>query len=279
MSRKTSRDSDSTFTRLLGWTVVLALVFSAGMITGQRLIRHDSMPPLVSLSVSKEAQAAESGDRTRKRVPLKTTFSFYDHLSDAPARDELVAEDVISAPSEAARVAEAPRPDKPAETAEVAEKTEPTAAAEPAEQADARPKAKPETQPEGTSEASPEAEEKPAPETVEAADTVVVKAEEPSSLLDKVTRALGAEADEPSEASDVAGQFTIQVGNHVSKASAVRELARLRAMSMDAHMVAVEVSGKRFYRVRVGKYATDSDAHAQLETLGSKDINGMVVPL
>ncbi len=274
MSRKTSKTSDSPFTRLLGWTVVLALVFSAGMITGQRLIRQDSVPPLVSLSVSKEAQASVQEGKAQKRIPLETTFSFYDHLSKAPSRDELVpAEDAITAEGDA----EPTSAEKPT--------TEPQPAAEPPAE-------------EGVEDTAPAEAEKPAPaETPEpddsagavvAAKEVEVEAQpEPApepekpaadALIDRVTQALGAPA-ETRDAPEVAGQYTIQVGNHASKASAVRELARLRAMSLDAHMTAVEVSGKRFYRVRVGKFENDTDARATLQTLASKEITGMVVPL
>ena len=62
---------------------MLALVFSAGLITGQRLLRRQAMPPMVSLQTSQKASAEAPIDTGEERLP--TTFSFYDHLGSDKA--------------------------------------------------------------------------------------------------------------------------------------------------------------------------------------------------
>jgi cell division protein FtsN len=104
--RKRSKSKDSGLARMVAWTTVLALVFSAGLITGQRMLKRQALPPLVALSSAQAAPASpdqatkpaagaeEVADkRAEKRADKKADksaveFSFYDELSgqpDAPA--------------------------------------------------------------------------------------------------------------------------------------------------------------------------------------------------
>jgi len=78
--------------RLIAWTTVLALVFSAGLITGQRLIERQGTPPLVSVSSAAPAMASPdaSGDAEQdaeapdaEKDPV--AFSFYNRLSGKEA--------------------------------------------------------------------------------------------------------------------------------------------------------------------------------------------------
>jgi cell division protein FtsN len=46
---------------MVAWTTVLALVFSAGLITGQRMLKRQALPPLVSLSSAQAAEAPAEG--------------------------------------------------------------------------------------------------------------------------------------------------------------------------------------------------------------------------
>ncbi len=62
----------STLGIVVLWTFVLALTFSAGLITGQRLQRRDALPPLASIRAVPMAE---------KQAPLKTEFSFYKTLT------------------------------------------------------------------------------------------------------------------------------------------------------------------------------------------------------
>ncbi len=57
------------------WTFVLALTFSAGLITGQRLHRKDNLPPLASVRVAPI-------DVSEPTPALKTKFSFYEKLAN-----------------------------------------------------------------------------------------------------------------------------------------------------------------------------------------------------
>ena len=68
---------------MLGWTLVLALVFSAGLITGQRMLRDESTAPLVSVSAgpSSEAKGAEGSSDGEESDQEEPVFSFYDRLS------------------------------------------------------------------------------------------------------------------------------------------------------------------------------------------------------
>lgn len=109
--RKRSKSKDSGLARMVAWTTVLALVFSAGLITGQRMLKRQALPPLVALSSAQAApaspdqaakptaQAEEAADKTadkkgEKRGDKKgaekradgagVEFSFYDELSGQP---------------------------------------------------------------------------------------------------------------------------------------------------------------------------------------------------
>lgn len=75
------RAPETPLARLVAWTTVLALVFSAGLITGQRLWSRSKDRPLVAIASSHAASkpgATTGGAATAKDAPL--TFSFYDEL-------------------------------------------------------------------------------------------------------------------------------------------------------------------------------------------------------
>lgn len=78
MSRRRRRQQHETsYGRLIVWTVVLALVFSAGLITGQRLISQEKSKPFVSISATRDAKTANP----KKGQDKKVEFSFYDKLA------------------------------------------------------------------------------------------------------------------------------------------------------------------------------------------------------
>lgn len=211
MSRtKTSERESGRFGRLFRWTVLLALVFSAGLITGQRLLAQgDNEAPFLALSSTKAV--------TDDVKPVKMTFSFYEDLSGKPAAKSVAK---ISAQ----------KPEKP---------TTPT----------------------------------------ESAPAVVEKVEEPAivdvpqELVETVQNVL-----EKPNAGEGA-LYTIQVASHPSRAMATRELTRLRAMGLDAHMVAVESNDGRFYRVRLGRFANVESVNAYLAQVTSDGrVQGFVTP-
>lgn len=100
-----------------------------------------------------------------------------------------------------------------------------------------------------------------------------VEAEIPADIVASVQEALT----QPANADGA--RYTIQVASHPSRAMATRELARLRAMGLDAHIVAAESDGGRFYRVRLGKFATLEQVNASLARFNAEGkIKGFVTP-
>lgn len=93
--RKTAAEpARPRFRKLLGWTVLLALVFTAGLITGERLVRQESFKPLVS--VSSRPAVVDAPDEASPEQPSQTPapiqegdsehkepseFSFFDRLT------------------------------------------------------------------------------------------------------------------------------------------------------------------------------------------------------
>lgn len=91
MSRKSRRSNASDgFARKLTWTVLFGLIFGAGLVTGQRLLRNGSTPPLVSVDSDSETSDDEADDTEKpsdetskdKDQDEGPALSFYDRLSD-----------------------------------------------------------------------------------------------------------------------------------------------------------------------------------------------------
>ena len=111
--KKTTKDEEGGgFSKMLATTVVLGIVFSAGLITGQRLLRAESRAPLVSLSTARApSEATEPG--AAPRPSLRTTFSFYEHLSQdaeatSPPAPAAVEPPAVEAPKAAVETPPAP---------------------------------------------------------------------------------------------------------------------------------------------------------------------------
>ena len=96
---------------MLVWTVLLALVFSVGLIAGQRMIRRDRVKPLVSVTHQKADEATKQPTTSDASVSERF-FSFYDRLAegsdgtdssqtdaDSPGSKEAQPEDVEQAPA------------------------------------------------------------------------------------------------------------------------------------------------------------------------------------
>lgn len=112
MSRnRASKNAGSKFKRLLGWTVLIAIVFSAGLITGERLVRRQALSPLVSVTGqvdSADGQTEDGEAEAEADADEPTSFAFFDQL----ARKDGVA---LSANRKAKEKTEkpAPEPDAP----------------------------------------------------------------------------------------------------------------------------------------------------------------------
>ena len=70
----------------LVWTLLFALVFSAGLIAGQRVMQSEKHVPLVSLGEVAPKAKAKAPEKTRAAATTKTIdFSFHDRLN--PTKD------------------------------------------------------------------------------------------------------------------------------------------------------------------------------------------------
>jgi cell division septation protein DedD len=117
MSRKKASDSGGgKFKRLLGWTVLMAIVFSAGLITGERLVRKQSLGPLVSITDQVVQPSTKGAPEEGDEVKEETTFAFFDKLTqkdDVALSSKRAAENKKPA---AKKKADTPAPEaKPAE--------------------------------------------------------------------------------------------------------------------------------------------------------------------
>ncbi len=120
MSRKrTSNDGGGKFKRLLGWTVLMAIVFSAGLITGERLVRREKLAPLVAVTdqvdVPGDTANKDDADKAKDKAKhkKKTTFAFFDQLTrkdDVSLSSERKAASKKHAPTKHAPAKHAPAP-------------------------------------------------------------------------------------------------------------------------------------------------------------------------
>lgn len=239
--------------RILAWTLLLSLTFSAGLITGQRLIRRDAMQPLVSVRTVPPTQTSD--DTTEKVEKLKTTFSFYEKLAE-------------------------PEEEKPVEEnqPEVAEKV------------DAKPEKKPEAKPEPVKVVDKKPDEKPAekptekpvekPEEPSVSDVIAEKIPAelaPKKVIEDVKEIIKPKADNKA----LPARYTLQVSSHPTKQAASKELARLKKMGYEANLVSVEVPEKgTMFRVRIGKFHSMDEARGfQGELKSGRGIPTFVTPL
>ena len=65
--------------------------------------------------------------------------------------------------------------------------------------------------------------------------------------------------------------WTVQVGAGIKKELVVKQVARAKAKGYKAYMVETERDGQTWYRVRVGRFATRSDAEALRGILASRE--------
>lgn len=251
MSRKKRTSSEpSSFGKLLGWTVVLALVFSAGLITGQRLLRRQALPPLVSLQTSEKAET-EPIETGEERLP--TTFSFYEHLGEKPEAAGTADEGTST---------EAKKAEK-AEKAERAEKEKPA----------------PRPDPEANKPAPAEAAKTEANQA--AADEKPSQPKPADSAAEKVIKQVADALAEDDSKKELPARYTLQIGSHTDRQSADQQISKLESMGLEPHVVMVEVPERgRFFRVRVGKFHSMEEArNFQGEIQNSRGVSSFVSPI
>lgn len=78
--RRRRQQPETSYGRLLAWTTVLALVFSAGLITGQRLLKRQSTPALASVQASGLSKTTPPAGDGAQDQDKEVSFSFYDKL-------------------------------------------------------------------------------------------------------------------------------------------------------------------------------------------------------
>lgn len=61
--------------------------------------------------------------------------------------------------------------------------------------------------------------------------------------------------------------YNIQIGGAMDRASADEMMAKLKALGYQPYTVEMIIDGKKWYRVRVGPFASEGDAHAAQERL------------
>src|SRR5690554_513787 len=222
MSRKHSNNPPSSpFKRLLGWTLLLALVFSAGLITGERILRNRTVEALVAVDDQVVELPAEevAGDEKREKP---RSFAFFDQLSQK-------AHVTLSSThrAEPAKAKVQPKPEAPKKT-ETAKKEE------------------------------------------------VAKAEVPAKAPEQEQK-----QEQEQEQEDAPARFTLQVAAHPDLDGAKEHMERLRAMGLQPQLVSAAIPGKgSFYRVRVGKFATNKQAQTFQEQLKSDhSLSTFVSPL
>lgn len=73
------------------------------------------------------------------------------------------------------------------------------------------------------------------------------------------------------------GKYTVQISSWTSRADADRVVSRLSTSGFDVYVTEGFVSGRKWFRVRYGRYATSADAQAAAAKLKSMDENGVWV--
>lgn len=85
-TRRRAPKQPRSFGRTLVWAFMLAIVFSVGLIAGQRLIDRENTPALVSLSTVGVSPLGEGDSLEKAQAEEPVTFSFYERLgTEKPA--------------------------------------------------------------------------------------------------------------------------------------------------------------------------------------------------
>ncbi len=88
----------------------------------------------------------------------------------------------------------------------------------------------------------------------------------------------GASAGSPSfSGAPSAGSYAVQISSWPTKGPADRIASRLSTAGFNAYVEEGDVSGKTWYRVRVGKFATRAEANTAIANLTEKGYEGAVV--
>lgn len=228
-----------------GFAATAALVFLLGIVVGQgieeRKLRKQE-EPLVKVPL-------QPGTKTAQATPGKDELTFYDTLGGAPRASQPPVAPAVPAVKEtkpAEKVAKAePPPAKEPETKEAQE-------AKPVKETKAVKTA-------GAAETTP-----PAPQKTKEKAEKVAAAENGKEAAEK-----SAEAEKKTD--PAARVWTVQVNAYPEESRAQKLAERLKEKGYEAYVVAANVKGKEWYRVRVGRFPTRAKARELVEELQTKE--------
>ncbi|MFW5968486.1 MAG: SPOR domain-containing protein [Persicimonas sp.] len=295
-SNRTKKSSGGRFKRLLGWTILLAIVFSAGLITGERLVRHQNLDPLISVDEQVDRgeiaeQAADSDGQTDEKSDEERSFAFFDKLTRgddvalSAQRPGAAAPDGADSTEKEETESDSAAPQEEEEAAEEAPDDEPDREnpddEEPAEQADEEPTEQADSADDGTEEAPDElaAEENAAADEEPSAESGAD--EQPATDPDIDEESIPDEDSNEAKGGNQAARYTLQVAAHPDLESARKQMKKLRDMGLEPHVVTSSIPDKgKFYRVRVGKFeAVDAAEKVQTELREENSLSTFVSPL
>lgn len=247
MSRRKSKQTSSGFGRLFLGTLVLSIVFSAGLITGQRILLHDSLPPLVSVP---EGLPALSSSTRKASTSTPGEDEREPDASPEAVRPDMTFYEQLARPAERIRRKENPAPP---------------------------PKAQPQAQPQRAPEKpAPVAAEAPAPVEVAPAEVAPVESAPVAEAPVKNNP-----AEQPRQAAPLPARYTLQIAAHPTIESARGEMERLRKLGHEPHVISAEAPGQgTFYRVRIGKFHSMDEARTFQSDLKQRaSLDTFVTPL
>ena len=74
------------------------------------------------------------------------------------------------------------------------------------------------------------------------------------------------------------GPFTIQIGSYKDLSNATRMKTSLELKYSKVYITEAEISGSKYYRVRVGKFNSKDDAYTLAKTLADEGYNTLIAP-
>lgn len=266
-----------------GFAATCVLVFLLGILVGQgieerKLLKQEE--PLVKVPLQPLAPGAKSG----QGAPAKDELTFYDTLAKTsgplapaspPAKEAKPAEKV-SKPAEKASKPEAPEA-KESHEAKPAKETKTAKASVTAEAPVQKTKengeksAATEEAKNGKPEAAPTA--KAAQEAAKVAqETPKAPQDAPKAAPVAAPKTAPKAAQEEKAKPDAAGRvWAVQVNAYPEEGRAQKLVERLKEKGYDAYVVTANIKGKDWYRVRVGRFGTRSQAKGVLEEIQTKE--------
>lgn len=250
-----SLDGRQIFYLFFGGAVLVGLVFVLGVMVGRRVESRSHVDGLSRMDPSRGASdplAALDGLEKGK-------LSFQDALTKEPPRmpvDQKI-EDLAKAKAEKPAVAAKPVEPKPApiEDKKVEKKVD---------------KDKPDKKDEKRSDKKDEPVTKP--------DQAKAEKKKPVAE-DRVNADVITAVDKPVEKKpETSGKFTLQLSSFQDRHEADQFLASVKSAGYSAYVTEAEVSGKNYYRVRMGKYTSldaANDAKADVEKAIKKSASVM----